>query len=65
MQPRIDRTAPDSAEARECPKEIWPARRAELFEEMAAWLAHELNQPLTGILNNASAGRRFIALGAR
>ena len=63
MQPRIDRTAPDNAEARECPKEIWPARRAELFEEMAAWLAHELNQPLTGILNNASAGRRFIAKG--
>ena len=31
--------------------------------EMAGSLAHELNQPLTGIVNNASAGRRFIAKG--
>jgi len=31
--------------------------------EMAGALAHELNQPLTGIVNNASAGRRFIAKG--
>jgi C4-dicarboxylate-specific signal transduction histidine kinase len=31
--------------------------------EMAGALAHELNQPLTGIVNNASAARRFIAKG--
>ena len=31
--------------------------------EMAGSLAHELNQPLTGIVNNAGAGRRFIAKG--
>jgi two-component system sensor kinase FixL len=30
---------------------------------MAASLAHELNQPLTGITNSASAERRFIARG--
>jgi len=31
--------------------------------EIAGSLAHELNQPLTSIVNNASAGRRFIAKG--
>ena len=34
-----------------------------MMGEMAGSLAHELNQPLTGIVNNASAGRRFIAKG--
>jgi two-component system sensor kinase FixL len=37
--------------------------RVEMVTEMATSLAHELNQPLTGIMNNASAGRRFIAKG--
>lgn len=59
----IDRTAPDNTAAGEHSKEISPVRRVELLEEMAGWLAHELNQPLTGILNNASAGHRFIAKG--
>jgi len=31
--------------------------------EMAGALAHELNQPLTGMVTNASAARRFIAKG--
>ncbi len=31
--------------------------------EMSASLAHELNQPLTGIVSNASAGERFIDRG--
>jgi C4-dicarboxylate-specific signal transduction histidine kinase len=31
--------------------------------ELAVSVAHELNQPLTGIMSNASAGRRFIAKG--
>ena len=29
--------------------------------ELAASLAHELNQPLTAILSNAQAARRFLA----
>ena len=37
--------------------------RVAITGEMAGSLAHELNQPLTGIVNNASAGRRFIAKG--
>jgi two-component system sensor kinase FixL len=32
--------------------------------EMAAALAHELNQPLTAILSNAHAGERYLAQGA-
>ncbi len=37
--------------------------RANLLGELAAALAHELNQPLTAILSNAQAGRRFLAGG--
>jgi two-component system, LuxR family, sensor kinase FixL len=32
--------------------------------EMAAALAHELNQPLTAIMSNAHAGERYLAQGA-
>ena len=35
-----------------------------MLGELAAALAHELNQPLTAILSNAQAARRFIADGA-
>ena len=34
--------------------------RVALMGEMSASLAHELNQPLAGILSNAAAGQRFI-----
>jgi two-component system, LuxR family, sensor kinase FixL len=34
--------------------------RLALMGEMAASLAHELNQPLTAIIGNAGAGRRFL-----
>ena len=37
--------------------------RSNLLGELAAALAHELNQPLTAILSNAQAGRRFLADG--
>jgi PAS domain S-box-containing protein len=37
--------------------------RVSLMGEMAASLAHELNQPLAGIVNNAAAGQRFIDHG--
>ncbi len=37
--------------------------RVAIMGEIAGSFAHELNQPLTGIVNNSSAGRRFIAKG--
>jgi PAS domain S-box-containing protein len=51
------------AEARQYREELAHFGRLDILGEMAASLAHELNQPLTGIMNNASAGRRFIAKG--
>jgi len=51
------------AEVRQYREELTRLGRVEILGEMAASLAHELNQPLTGIMNNASAGRRFIAKG--
>jgi PAS domain S-box-containing protein len=37
--------------------------RVAAMGEMAASIAHELNQPLSGIISNASAGQRFIGRG--
>ncbi|MBV9642855.1 MAG: PAS domain-containing protein, partial [Verrucomicrobia bacterium] len=51
------------AEARQHLEELAHLSRVAIMGEMAGSLAHELNQPLTGIVNNASAGRRFIAKG--
>jgi PAS domain S-box-containing protein len=51
------------AEARQYREELAHLSRIEILGEMAGSLAHELNQPLTGIMNNASAARRFIAKG--
>jgi PAS domain S-box-containing protein len=51
------------AEARKHREELAHISRVAIMGEMAGSLAHELNQPLTGIVNNASAGRRFIAKG--
>lgn len=42
--------------------EIEQLRRASLAGEIAAGLVHELNQPLTSILSNSQAARRFLAL---
>jgi PAS domain S-box-containing protein len=47
--------------AEELRTEIAHSTRAAMMGEMAAALAHELNQPLTAILSNAQAARRFIA----
>lgn len=41
--------------------EISHSTRAAMLGELTAALAHELNQPLTAILSNAQAARRFIA----
>ena len=44
--------------------EIQRSSRASVLGELAAALAHEINQPLTTILANAQAARRFITVGS-
>ncbi len=43
--------------------ELGHLSRVALVGEMAASLAHELNQPLTAMVTNASAAQRFLARG--
>ena len=50
-------------EMREKQRELVHLSRATLLGELGGSLAHELNQPLTAMVNNAAAGRRFIAKG--
>jgi two-component system, LuxR family, sensor kinase FixL len=61
----IDMTARKQAEleAKQRRDDLSHLSRVTLMGEMAASLAHELNQPLSGIVSNASAGQRFIAQG--
>jgi len=61
----VDITERKVAEAkdRKHREELAHLSRVAIMGEIAGALAHELNQPLTGIVNNASAGRRFIAKG--
>src|SRR6185503_15180007 len=42
-------------------EELGHLSRVALVGEMAASLAHELNQPLTAMIANASAAQRFLA----
>jgi two-component system sensor kinase FixL len=42
--------------------ELAHVTRVSTLGELAASLAHELNQPLTGILSNAQAAQRFLSL---
>jgi two-component system, LuxR family, sensor kinase FixL len=51
------------AETRQHREELAHLSRVAIMGEIAGSLAHELNQPLTAMVNNASAGRRFIAKG--
>ena len=44
--------------------ELRRSARAAVLGELAAALAHEINQPLTTILGNAQAARRFITQGS-
>jgi len=44
--------------------EIQRSARAAVLGELAAALAHEINQPLTTILANAQAARRFMNQGS-
>ena len=50
-------------DARRHREQINQLSRVSLLGEMTASLAHELNQPLSAIVSNASAGRRFIDQG--
>jgi len=61
----IDITARKQAEleAQRGRAELSHLSRVALMGEMSASIAHELNQPLSGILSNAAAGKRFIDRG--
>ena len=48
-------------EARRTQNELAHASRLSVLGELAASMAHELNQPLAAILSNAQAARRFLA----
>jgi PAS domain S-box-containing protein len=51
------------AEAIQRREEVGHLSRVAVMGELAASIAHELNQPLAGIISNASAGQRFIDRG--
>jgi PAS domain S-box-containing protein len=51
------------AEALRHREEVSHLSRVAAMGELAASIAHELNQPLAGIVSNASAGQRFIDRG--
>ena len=51
------------AEAVQHREELGHLSRVAAMGELAASIAHELNQPLSGITSNASAGQRFIDRG--
>jgi len=59
----LDITARKLAEldARQKQKEVTHLSRLAVLGELSGALAHELNQPLTAILSNAQAARRFMA----
>ena len=48
-------------EAQRSRQELAHVARVAMMGELTSSLAHELNQPLTGILTNAQAARRFLA----
>src|SRR5438552_8299651 len=51
------------AEALQHREDLGHLSRVAVMGELAASIAHELNQPLSGIISNASAGQRFIDRG--
>jgi PAS domain S-box-containing protein len=53
----------EELEAAQQREELGHLSRVALVGEMATSLAHELNQPLTAMVTNASAAQRFIARG--
>ncbi len=61
----VDISARKQAEldAQQHRSELAHLSRVALMGEMSASIAHELNQPLTGIVSNAAAGERLIGRG--
>ncbi|HEY4804540.1 MAG TPA: ATP-binding protein [Paraburkholderia sp.] len=57
----LKRTAAPGAQAGEREQRRLRRERASEVSEMAAALAHEVDQPLTAILSNAQAAQRFLA----
>jgi PAS domain S-box-containing protein len=51
------------AEALQHQAQLGHLSRVAVLGELAASIAHELNQPLSGIISNANAGQRFIDRG--
>jgi two-component system sensor kinase FixL len=51
------------AEALQHREELGHLSRVAVMGELSASIAHELNQPLSGIVSNAAAGQRFIDRG--
>src|SRR5437867_10968388 len=51
------------AEAMRHREDLGHLSRVAVMGELSASIAHELNQPLSGIISNASAGQRFIDRG--
>lgn len=47
-------------EMRHLRNELQQASKVSMMGELTAWLAHEVNQPLSAILSNAQAARRFL-----
>jgi len=59
----ITRQRLDRLETERLRRDLTHVGRVTTMGEMAAALAHELNQPLTAILSNAHAGERYLAQG--
>lgn len=55
--------AQSEGEAQRLRSELWHADRVARIGALTAAIAHELNQPLAGILSNAQAGLRYIDRG--
>jgi two-component system sensor kinase FixL len=51
------------AEARQYQEQVGHLSRVAAVGELAASIAHEVNQPLSGIISNAGAGRRLLDRG--
>jgi PAS domain S-box-containing protein len=60
----ITRQRLDRLETERLRRDLTHVGRVTTMGEMAAALAHELNQPLTAILSNAHAGERYLAQAA-
>ena len=63
----MDVTAAKRAEeaVQEAQAELAHVTRMTTLGELTAWIAHEVNQPLTGIVTNGAACLRWLAISTR